>query len=309
MNIIFLLIDGLRCDQIYGDLKESLTPNIDSLIQKGTFFKNSYASADGTVLSLNTIFNSFFSCKINNRARKIILEKNNLFDILKKENYKIFGLVPKIKIYDSMIKFFQNEEKTYNYFEKTESLSSGLSDKIIDILKSTKSSESNFFYFHLSDLHPLREGNIPKGIEQFSDNKFGKSNYAKTVSSMDLYLEKVFSNIDFSNTVLILNSDHGERIPYRNITKNDFEPNFYSAKKIGKKILPKKSLKLGSKVLSKISQSIGENRIKKIPEDMTNYQKRSRDPYFTLSLFDELLHVPLLFVGKDIPTMKISELV
>ena len=87
MNIIFLLIDGLRYDQIYGDLKESFTPNIDSLIQKGTFFKNSYASADGTVLSLNTIFNSFFPCKINNRARKIILEKNNLFNILEKENY------------------------------------------------------------------------------------------------------------------------------------------------------------------------------------------------------------------------------
>ena len=57
-NIVFLLIDGLRYDQIHGEFKESFTPNIDSLIEKGTFFKNTFASADGTVLSLNTIFNS-----------------------------------------------------------------------------------------------------------------------------------------------------------------------------------------------------------------------------------------------------------
>ena len=101
-NIVFFLIDGLRYDQIFGEFKESFTPNIDSLIDKGQFFSNSFSSADGTVLSLNTIFNSVFSCKTNNRARKIILEKNNMFDILKKSDYDIFGLVPKMKIYDPL---------------------------------------------------------------------------------------------------------------------------------------------------------------------------------------------------------------
>ena len=94
-NIVFFLIDGLRYDQIFGEFKESFTPNIDSLIDKGQFFSNSFSSADGTVLSLNTIFNSVFSCKTNNRARKIILEENNMFNILKKSDYDIFGLVPK----------------------------------------------------------------------------------------------------------------------------------------------------------------------------------------------------------------------
>ena len=77
-NIVFFLIDGLRFDQIYGEFKESFTPNIDSLIKKGVFFTNSFSSADGTVLSLNSIFNSLFSCRTNNRARKIVLEKNCL---------------------------------------------------------------------------------------------------------------------------------------------------------------------------------------------------------------------------------------
>ena len=33
-NIIFLLVDGLRADQCFGKDKTSVTPNIDSLIQK-----------------------------------------------------------------------------------------------------------------------------------------------------------------------------------------------------------------------------------------------------------------------------------
>ena len=37
-NIIFFLIDGLRADQIYGENKTSVTPNIDSL--RKTFQKN-----------------------------------------------------------------------------------------------------------------------------------------------------------------------------------------------------------------------------------------------------------------------------
>ena len=130
-NIVFFLIDGLRYDQIFGEFKESFTPNIDSLIDKGQFFSNSFSSADGTVLSLNTIFNSVFSCKTNNRARKIILEKNNMFDILKKSDYDIFGLVPKMKIYDPLVKIFENDDKTYDWIEKNESLQTILSEKII----------------------------------------------------------------------------------------------------------------------------------------------------------------------------------
>ena len=87
-NIVFFLIDGLRYDQIHGEQKESFTPNIDSLVKKGTFFENSYSCADGTILSLNTIFNSVFSCRTDNKAKKILLEKNNIFEILKKSDYE-----------------------------------------------------------------------------------------------------------------------------------------------------------------------------------------------------------------------------
>jgi arylsulfatase A-like enzyme len=299
-NVIVFLIDGLRYDQIHGERKESFTPNIDSLIQKGTFFTNSYSCADGTILSLNTIFNSLFSCRTNNRARKILLEKNNIFDILKKSKYELFGLVPKMKIYEPLTKKFKNNESTYDWIKKNESLQTTLNSKIFELLEIIKKSPLSFTYIHLLDLHPLREGGIPNGLDTFQEEKYGTNNYSKTVSSIDSVLGKIFNQINLSDTSIILTSDHGERIPFGNLTNTDFEPKFDSAKKIGKKLLPKQTHIISGKILSKISKSIKEKNIQNSSTDLNNYQKRSRDPYFTLSLHDELLHVPLLFVGKNI---------
>lgn len=299
-NFVVFLIDGLRYDQIHGEQKESFTPNIDSLIEKGTFFTNSFSCVDGTILSLNTIFNSVFSCRTGNRARQIFFKENNIFDILKKSDYELYGLVPKMKIYEPLTKIFKNEETTYDWLEKNESLQDTLFTKISNLLEKINKSPLSFTYIHLLDLHPLREGKIPKGLEKFQDEKFGNSNYSKTVSSIDAKLGKVFEQIDLSKTVIILTADHGERIPFGNISNAELEPRFESAKKIGKKLFPKKSYLVSGKVLSKISKSIQEKKIKENGKDLTHYQKRSRYPYFTLSLHDEVLHVPLLFVGKNI---------
>ena len=112
--------------------------------------------------------------------------------------------------------------------------------KISNLLGKINKSPLSFTYIHLLDLHPLREGKIPKGLEKFQDEKFGNSNYSKTVSSIDAKLGKIFEQIDLSKTVIILTADHGERIPFGNISNAEFEPRFKSAKKIGKKLFPKK---------------------------------------------------------------------
>ena len=74
-NILFFLIDGLRADQVYGKDKTSYTPNIDSLIQKGTYFSNAFTSVDGTLLSLGSIFHSRYPIKDPNPRNKINLQK------------------------------------------------------------------------------------------------------------------------------------------------------------------------------------------------------------------------------------------
>ena len=328
-NIIFFLVDGLRADQCFGKDKTSFTPNIDSLIQKGMYFTNAFSPVDGTIISLNTIFSSNFQVGNATRFQKISLNENNLIDILKKNGYHIYGTLPNFASFNSLLERFENEnnneqiensdknagelidpvaaqflgqkiEGNHSEYEKYRAtLPKGLAENIIQLLESKKQ-EPYFCYFHIFDLHPLREGKKPTGIKDFDDEKFGSSLYERTVSSIDFWLGKILEHIDLDNTLVILTADHGERIPYDGLRRVDFEPKLEASKKIGLKILPKSTHKVGGKILSNIRKSVGGKKLNKSNKKLTNYQKRSRDPYFTLSLFDEMIHVPLLFVGNSI---------
>ena len=163
-NILFFLIDGLRADQCFGKDKTSYTPNIDSLIQKGTYFSNAFASVDGTLLSLGSIFHSRYPIEDRNPRNGIDLQKGNLFDILIKNGYEINGLVPDLKSYTGCASYFENNTKTYGYWEYRDKMdqfmlntSSIITDKIMDFLKSKTSKKSWFYYIHALTLHPIKE--------------------------------------------------------------------------------------------------------------------------------------------------------
>ena len=107
-NVIIFLIDGLRADQVYGNDRTCKTPNIDSLIQKGMYFEQAASSADGTIISLNTIFSSNFQVAHTVKYQKIVLNENNLINILKKKMVIMFmeffkNLLPSIH-YESVLK-------------------------------------------------------------------------------------------------------------------------------------------------------------------------------------------------------------
>ena len=313
-NIIFFLIDGLRADQIYGENKTSVTPNIDSLRKKGLYFTNAFSSVDGTILSLRTIFHSNFPIKTGSRT-KLTLEKNNLFDVLKENGYKINGLVPDLKGFSEYTNKFENKEKTYPYWEYMEKMeefyrntSASITDVIINFLEK-KEEKPWFYYFHLMTLHPLKEyfasyknekNLLSQAIKNFNDKEYGNGLYERTLSFIDNEIGKILKNIDFDNTIVILTADHGQTIPYDEHSEIDFQPKLDNAVSVGKKILPKSAHKFGGQFLYNIRKSVGKRRLEKSNKELSNYEKRSRDPYFTLSLFDELLHVPLLFVGNSI---------
>ena len=299
-NIIFFLIDGLRADQCFGKDRTSFTPNIDSLIHKGTYFEQAISSTDGTITSLNTIFSSNFQSSNAARYKKIVLNENNLIDILKKNGYHVYGIFPNFTSFNSLRECFENENNSYDWIEQNippVTLSTGLATKIIQLLESKKQ-EPCFYYFHIFDLHSLREGKKPLGIKNFDHKKFGSSPYERTVSSIDFWLGKILEHVDLDNTILILTADHGAFIPYGGLREVDFEPKLQNTVDFGKKLLPKSAHKIGGQFLSNVRKSVGKRKLNKDNQKLTNYQKRSRAPYFTLSLFDEMTHIPLLFVGN-----------
>ena len=307
-NIIFFLIDGLRSEQFYGNNRTCKTPNIDSLVNKGMYFEQAISSADGTVTSLNTIFSSKFQVASAAKYQKIVLNEGNLIDILKKNGYHVYGIFPNFTSFTSLRECFENENNRYDWLEPNippETLSTGLAKKIIQLLESKKQ-EPCFYYFHILDLHPLREGRKPIGIENFDNEKFGLSLYERTVSSIDFWLGKILEHVDM-NDIIILTADHGERIPHGGFREVDFEPKLEHTVDFGKKLLPKSAHKIGGQFLSNIRKSVGKRKLNRSNQKLTNCQKRSRDPYYTLSLFDEMIHVPLLFAGNLIKPRVITK--
>ena len=243
-NILFILVDGLRADQCYDNDKKSYTPFLDSLIDNGVYFNNTFSPADGTIISLNCLFNSRFQYETGIRAQKIILLENNHLQKLKDLNYQIVGLIPKLKSLQPIANFLENKECTYEPGPPPETLPTGMTDKILKLLDSVNNKTPWFCYIHLFDLHPLREGRFPLNIEQFKSEKFGNSAYAKTVSSIDYWLMKISKKINFDNTLFVFTGDHGERIPFGGKIDFQFEPELKQVSSIGKKLLPKASHKI-----------------------------------------------------------------
>ncbi len=305
-NILFILVDSLRSDQCFGNNKSSYTPFLDSLLSKGCYFKNTFASADGTIISLNCTFNSKFQSETGVRARKLILLEDNHMETLRKSGYYLAGLIPNLTSLKPLEEYFENDDCTFDKGPPYVTLPTGMTQRIMSLLNSLKNKEPWFCYIHLFDLHPLREGNVPSKIEEFRTKQFGDSLYSQTVSSIDYNLKIISEQINFNDTLLVLTADHGERIPYDDKVSFQFEPELKSVKSIGKKILPHAAHNTSGKLFGKIKKSIGNVKANQSNRELNNYEKRSRDPYFTLSLYDELLHIPLFISGLNLKSKIIS---
>jgi len=310
-NILFFILDSFRADKFYGDNKTSITPNLDALVKKGTYFTQAISSSDATILSLSSFFNSSYPFKINNnRTWKIILKKNNNLEILKNNGYHIFGTIPKHVSMAAVSELCENEDNEFYTYDKKdnkdnihlfENFNNSVGKKIINFLESNTMQEPWFYYIHSLDLHPHMI-TIPK---EFDDEKFGKNKYEKVISSMDICIRDIINKIDLSKTLVVITSDHGMHLPINEQGYSYFEPKFENELNIGKKIMPRSTHKVGAKMIVALRNKIRDLRLKKINKGLSPYEIRSRRPYVTLSIFDVSIRIPLLFVGYNTPNRKI----
>ena len=80
-NILFFVVDSFRADRFFGNNKTSYTPNLDLLLKKGTYFEQTISSADGTFLTLSSLFNGLFPFVTNVRSNEVVLRKDNFLEI------------------------------------------------------------------------------------------------------------------------------------------------------------------------------------------------------------------------------------
>ena len=300
-NILFLTIDSLRADRFFGKFKTAKTPFLDSLRQQGTYFEQAISCADGTTLVLNSIFSGLFPFRTGTRAKEVQMNQSSFIHLLKNNSYHIYGITPDLTSLARLRFNFENNIKSFKGTPpEIERLNDGTGNKILNLFEQNKMKEPWFCYLHPLDLHdPLI---VPKNFDEI---RFGNSRYEKILSSIDVWVEKIFKKINTANTLIIITADHGSIIPEGDLEFSDFEPQFKTGLKVGKKIMPNFTHKFGAKVFVGISDKIRDSRLKKANEGLTPYQIRSRLPYFRLTLFDEAIRVPLLFLGKNIPKNKV----
>ena len=306
-NILFIVIDSLRADKVFGKNKTSKIPNIESLIKNGVYFEQAICSTPATGVSVSSIFTGLYPFKIgmgSEKYQKFNPKIRSCIQILKENDYNTYATSPEITNDLGVTHDFENPDKSYNnYF----SLFAGLGNQIIQKISANYLKKPWFFYVHIFDLH--KPVVVPK---EFDDKKFGLSQYERMLSATDFWIGKILEKINLSNTLVIFTADHGEYIPFVkhedkiiNLEASATEKNLW---KLGNKV-PQNLYPIKRKLAGLIRTT--RNQIKNTKLDHSSFSEYERRVLLhqrqgnVPDLYDDLIRVPLIFSGYGITSNSI----
>ena len=325
MNILFLLVDSFNTEKFFGNKKTSITPNLDKLIETGTFFSEAITSAPVTLPSISSIFTSkypFESTTLDNNLFNLNQNIPNFIDELHSNKFSTYAILPEGIMHTNIPKLFHNGIFTYESFA---TLYDGIGDEIIQKLNSKSMKEPWFYYVELQDLHGHAEFVINEGPTQFKDKKFGANQYDRMVSAFDVWIGKIIENLNFNNTLLIITADHGSSFALYSQKIEDYEKHTDDIRKHESGLAYKSAHKIITKlpgklnpIRKKLSEAYTDNKIENLKQklekelseienlDLSSYEKRlMRDSIIRVPQpFDEHFKIPLLFVGNGVPKNK-----
>jgi len=297
-NILFIVIDSFRADTCYENNRITKTPNIDRLIKKGVFFNQCISSVDATAPSMGCVFSSKYPFQTGITIYKNYSKATAYLDLLKDFGYKMYATVHD----DSFFKTITCNFETCDYYSIQNLLNEGTGQKIINRLDSSMKNPW-FYYIHILDLHPIdREFVIPK---EFDSEKFGKTKYERAISATDVWIGKILEKINLENTLVILTSDHGEYVP---VTGNDIAsmPTIHKVFKKTKQIVPFLD-PIGWRLFLVLKSLVISLRRRKLKKHLTDIELRTLYQRGSWYLYDDIIRVPLIFVGNRIPSNMVIE--
>ncbi len=313
-NILFFVIDSFRSDKCFGPHKNSMTPNIDYLMENGVYFKNAISSSNSSSPAWLSWFTGLypFNTKNYESYQKIAESSHNYVKDLKEYGYHAYSTMPRPAEYLGFTKEFENKDASFSIHSR---LNEGLGNTILEKIKEDILKEPWFYFIHILDLHsPI---NTPK---EFDSNEFGKTPYERTISSIDSWIGKIIKQIDLEKTLVIITADHGNFIPSNNneydldINRNKMDVKLWQLEdKIPKSF--RSIIRKSARIIEKRRQN---NRLLKIKDlDMKPFEKRNLlcSDLFTMFnpssehnlLFDDIVKVPLIMAGNKIKEHKLID--
>ena len=211
-NILLLVIDSFRADKFFGEKKTSVTPTLDRLTKRGSYFSQAVSSAPASLPAISSILTGlypFSSLSLQNKVYNLKDEIPTIGQKLYQEGYTNYTTIPKILTLMNLDNTFR---ENIEFYDDDLTLYDGIGERIIERFDKINSEEPWFYYIHLNDIHGgaiFHNDVIPDG---FYDKKNGGNQYERMISLMDKWLEKIFKKVDLDNTVVIITADHSSDV-------------------------------------------------------------------------------------------------
>ena len=292
-NILFIVLDACRADKFY-DNKNTKTPTIDSLVKQGAYFSQAISSTDYTMSSISSIFTACYPFGVGDTKQyyyKTHSDSTSYISNLKNNGYRCYATMHTGLHSMGFSSYFENIDQSY---PSESQLYSGLSDKILEMLKPGVMKSPWIYFVHVLALHrPIRVPNF----ENMSINE----RYDRMMEIIDSWLAKVLDTVDLKTTLIVITSDHGDYIPVIDNTAKTSSIFIEKSKSLIKFFLPKSQITTMHKKKKKLLRDVRSSKL------TSNYEKRSLNerPDENRFQFDELIRIPILFVGCGVPSVNI----
>ncbi len=275
-NIVLIIVDCLRADHLgfYG-YQRPTSPAIDQLARSGLLFKRAYANAPWTKPSIASIFSSLYTTEHNvlNEANVLPSEINTLAEVLKNKGYKTFFFNGGNDFLEKDFNFHQGFDTCRYRSHQTTNADQVTGDFISEI--SQIDNDPFFAYIHYMDAHaPYTKTPINYLFTKNDNPNFEPGNRKSGFNKIRALLA--------DNR---LSTDDREHI----IALYDAQIRFIDENIKAVTLFLNRSGLLENTILI-ITSDHGEEFW-----DHDNFEHGH-------SLYNELLHVPLIITGPDIPS-------
>jgi arylsulfatase A-like enzyme len=221
-NILFILVDCLRADAVCGKDRGTVTPAIDKLMNRGTYFNQAISTAGTTTTCVASMLTGNYPFAHGIRTLsgyKLNSECVTLPQVLKHHGYHTYAMVsgPLSPITGLDRGFDEYEYRTDGVY-----LSDDWGENLRRRFQQKQLRQPWFAFLHLWEVHKPR-----KVLPQFDSKQFGADKYERAVSSLDPELEKLI-NLLGDDTIIILHGDHGEN---REVARRNLLARFYRLKR------------------------------------------------------------------------------
>ena len=266
-NVLFILVDCLRADKCWGNNRTAKTPTIDLLCQKGTAFTQAIATTTTTSPSVSSILTGLYPFAHGIRSLsgyKIRSRYRTLAEIFKENGYNTYADITGPLIPEIGLNRGFDE---YKVRDSKDNMYSPWYDTLLNKFRNKEFKEPWFIFIHFFDLH------VPRALSpKYNNRTFGKNIYERALSSLDARLGDLLKYVD-DDTIIVFHADHGEKFPETMFGELIFN---LGLKQYYWRLL--KKLKL----------------VKKQDKDRLYFIGHG------FHVYDYLVRVPLIFVGKKI---------